>query len=92
MDRRFISLVEEVNKFSINDIKEKIRNKIYKDIEKLRKDDEEFYEKIERLEIIFWRDIVENHSSNLKGLVEKYDSLNRFKSEIELFSVSFNTN
>ena len=92
MDRRFISLVEEVKRYSIDDIKEKIRTKIYKEIEKLRKDDDEFYEKLERLETNLWRELLENHDSNLKGLVKNYVTLNRFKCEIDLFTNSVNTN
>ena len=92
MDRRFISLVEEVNRYSINDIKEKIRTKIYKEIEKLRKDDDEFYEKLERLEIILWQKLIESHDSNLKDLVKNYIILHRFKSEIDYFTNSVNRN
>ena len=50
MDERFINLVEEVNSYSIDGIKNKIRTKILKEIEKLRRDDDEFSKDLERLE------------------------------------------
>ena len=76
MDKTFIKLVEEVNRYSINGIKDKIRTKIYKEIEKLRKDDDdEFSKDLEMLEYDLWRCISEKYDSNLKDLVKIYDSL-----------------
>ena len=92
MDKRFINLVEEVNSYSINDIKDKIRTKIYKEIEKLRKDDDQFSKELERLENGFWHRLLENHYSNLKDLVNLYDSLNSLKFGIEDFTNSVNRN
>ena len=91
MDKRFINLVEEVNSYSLNDIKNKIRTKLYKEIEKLRKDDDQFSEKLERLETNLWRQLLENHDSNLKDLVKIYDSLNSLKFGIDYFTNSVNT-
>ena len=51
MGERFINLVEEVDRYSINDIKDKIRTKIYKEIEKLRKDDYQFSKDIRKVGI-----------------------------------------
>ena len=86
MDKTFIKLVEEVNSYSINGIKDKIRTKLYKQIEKLRKDDDHFSKELERLEIYLWRQLLENHDSNLKDLVKIYDSLNSLKFEIDRFT------
>ena len=92
MDESFIKLVEEVNSYSINGIKDKIRTKLYKEIEKLRKDDDEFSKELERLEYDLWRRLSENHDSNLKDLVKIYDSLNSLKFGIDYFTNSVNTN
>ena len=86
MEEIFIKLVEEVNSYSINGIKDKIRTKLYKQIEKLRKDDDHFSKELERLEIYLWRQLLENHDSNLKDLVKIYDSLNSLKFEIDRFT------
>ena len=86
MEEIFIKLVEEVNSYSINGIKDKIRTKLYKEIEKLRKDDDEFSKELERLEYDLWRRLLENHDSNLKDLVKIYDSLNSLKFEIDRFT------
>ena len=81
MDEMINRLVEEVNSFSINNIKEKIRSKLYKDIEKLRKYDDQFSKKLES-----------NHDSNLKDLVKIYDSLKSLELGIDYFKNSVNTN
>ena len=92
MDKNFIKLVEEVKRYSIDDIKEKLRNKIIKEIEKIRKDDDEFSKELERLESSLWRRLLENHDSNLKDLFNTYDSLNSLKFGVECFTNLVNTN
>ena len=93
MDERFINLVEEVNSYSIDGIKNKIRTKILKEIEKLRRDDDEFSKDLERLEYDLWRHISEKYDdSNLKNLVKIYGSLNRLKFGIDYFTNTVNTN
>ena len=93
MDERFINLVEEVNSYSIDGIKNKIRTKIHKEIEKLRRDDDEFSKDLERLEYDLWRHISEKYDdSNLKNLVKIYDSLNSLKFGIDYFTNTVNTN
>ena len=102
MDKTFIKLVEEVNSYSIDGIKDKVRIKIYKEIEKLRKDDDQFSKKLEMLEIDLWRRLlknhdsngrlIENHNSNLNDLVKIYDSLNSLRFGIDYFTISVNTN
>ena len=92
MDETFIKLVEEVNSYSIDGIKDKIRTKIRKEIEKLRKDDDQFSEKLEMLENNLWRKLLVNHDSNLNDLVKIYDSLKSLKFGIDYFRNSVNTN
>ena len=90
MDRRLINIVEEVNSYSINDIKDKIRTKIYKKIEKFRKDDDEFSKELENFEKGFWFNLTKINYNNLKDLVNLYNSLNRLKIEIDNFTDSVN--
>ena len=102
MDKTFIKLVEEVNSYSIDGIKDKIRTKIHKEIEKLRKDDDQFSKKLERLDYYLWRRLLENHDSNgrllenhdsnLNDLVKIYDSLKSLKFGIDYFTNTVNTN
>ena len=92
MDRRFIKLVEEVNSYSIDDIKDNIRTKIYKEIEKLKNDDDEFSKELEMKEKSFWHYLLKNNYSKLKDLVDLFNSLNSLKYGIENFTNSVNTN
>ena len=66
MDRRFISLVEEVNNFSLDNIKNNIRNSIYNEIARLRKNDQE----IEYKEKDYWNSIIKNDYKDNKKLEE----------------------
>ena len=92
MDKTFIKLVEEVNRYSIDDTKEKIRNKVLKEIEELRKDDDAFSKDLEMLEYDLWRRLSEKYDSNLKKLIKIYDSLKSLKYGIDYFrnTVSIN--
>ena len=92
MDNLFIKIVEEVNSYPIDVIKDKVRTKILKEIEKLRKDEEEFSKELERLEYDLCQRLLLNHDSNLKDLVKIYDSLNSLKFGIDYFTNSVNTN
>ena len=91
MDKSFIKLVEEFNSYSIDDIRDKIRTKIYKELEKLRKYDDQFSKRLEREETNFWCHVLENEDSNLKNLVKLYDSLNSLRFEIDRFKDLVNT-
>ena len=92
MDERFINLVKEVNSYSIDGIKNKIRTKIHKEIEKLRRDDDEFSKDLERLEYDLWVQLTGNHDSNLRNFVKIYSSLKSLKFGIDSFTNSVNTN
>ena len=87
MDRNLANLVEELNNHSIDDIKEKIRTKIYKEIEKLRRENDEFFVDLEMLEKRLWLDItVKFDDSNLKNLVNIYCSLSSLQFGIDNFT------
>ena len=90
MDEIIIKLVEEINKYSIDDIREKIRTKIYKEIEKLRKDDVNFSDQLGILENNLWRNLTKKN--NLRELILFYNSLEDLKYGIEYFKNSVNTN
>ena len=92
MNEMINSLAEEVNSLSINNIKDKIRNKIYKEIEKLRKDDDQFSKELERLENGFLQCLLEIRSSNLKYLINLYNSLNSLEIGINNFKDKVNIN
>ena len=104
MDEEIVNLVEEVNSYSIDSIKDKIRTKILLrilEIKKLRKDDDEFSKELERLEYDLWRRLekydsnerlIENHDSNLNKLIKIYDSLKTLKFGIDYFTNTVNTN
>ena len=92
MDEMINSLVEEVNSLSINNIKEKIRNKLYNDIEKLRKYDDQISKKMESLEYNLWRELLKDHDSNFKDLFKIYDSLKSLEIGIDYFKNSVNPN
>ena len=102
MDETIIKLVEEVNSYSIDRIKDKIGTKIHKEIEKLRKDDDQFSKKLERFEYDLWLKLLNNYDSNgqllvnrdgnLNDLVKIYDSLKSLKFGIDYFTNTVNTN
>ena len=90
MEESFIKLVGEVNSCSIDDIKDKVWTKIFKEIEKLRKEDDQFSKRLESEETNLWQRLLEVHSSNLKDLLKIYDSLNSLKFEIDRFTYLVN--
>ena len=54
MDESLIELIKLLDSQSLEDNREKIRTKIYKDLDKLRKKDYEFSKRLEIEEINFW--------------------------------------
>ena len=54
MDESLIELFKLLDSQSLEDNREKIRTKIYKDLDKLRKKDYEFSKRLEIEEINFW--------------------------------------
>ena len=92
MDEMINRLADQVNGLSINIIKEKIRNKIFKELERLRKDDDHFCKELERLENNLLEDLLIGQNSRLKDLFITYKSLRYLESGIENFSSLVNTN
>ena len=86
MDRNFNKLVEEIKNYSIDDIKEKTRNKIIKRIEELRKNDDLFLKEHDSKERCLWRDILfNNYDETLRNLINYYNSVISLKYEVDLF-------
>ena len=79
MEESVIKLIEKINTQAQKDYREKIRTKIYKEINELRKNDE-FSKRLEREESYFWFSLLrENKDSNLKNLVKIYQCLNSLR-------------
>ena len=73
MDKKIIENFENFfNDQLLKDYKEKIRTKFYKELDELRKKDDEISRKIVRLEIDLWRSFLSLNSndSNLNKLVK----------------------
>ena len=85
MEESFINLVEKINRCSIDDIKDKVRTKISKEIEKLRKEDDQFSKRLESEEVYLWQRLLEGLSSNLIYLIQIYYSLDSLKNAIDNF-------
>ena len=71
----------------LKDYKDKIRTKFYKDLDGLRKKDDEFARKIEMVETDLWRSILNVcNNSNLNNLFKIYDCLHGLKYATDRFS------
>ena len=87
MEERLINLVKKFNSQTIEDNRDKIRNKIWKEIEELRKDDE-FFREIESEERDFFLNLVKCHGSKItkiEKLFKLYESLEMLKYDTERF-------
>ena len=90
MERNFTNLVEKLYNYSIDDIKEKTRNKIKKRIEELRKNDDLFLKEFESRERCLWSDIFFDKDETLRNLIKYYRSIISLKYEVDLFLKSTN--
>ena len=90
MERNFNKLVEELKNYSIDDIKEKTRNKIKKRIEELRKNDDLFLKEHDHKERCLWNDIFFDKDETLRNLIKYYNSVISLKYEVDLFLRSTN--
>ena len=80
MEESLNSLVKTIDSQAQKVTKELIRNKIYKGINELRKNDDEFSRRLEIEEINFWYNLLrECKNSNLINLVNIYDCLKNLK-------------
>ena len=86
MDESLIELFKLLDSQSLEDNREKIRTKIYKDLDKLRKKDYEFSKRLEIEEINFWFNLLTEHKdSKLNNLVNIYECLKNLKYHIDSF-------
>ena len=86
MDESLIELIKLLDSQSLEDNREKIRTKIYKDLDKLRKKDYEFSKRLEIEEINFWFNLLREHKdSKLNNLVNIYECLKNLKYHIDSF-------
>ena len=92
MDESLIELFKLLDSQSLEDNREKIRTKIYKDLDKLRKKDYEFFKRLEIEEFYFWFNLLREHKdSNLNNLVNIYECLKNLKYHIDSFKDLVNT-
>ena len=93
MEQTLLNFVVEVNGLSIERFKDKIRTKIYKEIEKIREDDEEFSKKFEFLEKNLFIDLTSNYNdSNLNKFIKIYNSLRKIEYAINEYKEIVDTN
>ena len=93
MEQTLLNFVGEVNGLSIERFKDKIRTKIYKEIEKIREDDEEFSKKFEFLEKNLFIDLTSNYNdSNLNKFIKIYNSLRMIEYAINEYKEIVDTN
>ena len=88
MDQKIIENFENFfNDQLLKDYKVKTRTKFYKELDELRKKDDEFSRKIERVEIDLWRSFLSEHNNdgNLINLVKIYDCLHGLKYATDSF-------
>ena len=92
MDESLFELLKLLHIQSLEDNREKIRAKIYKEIDRLRKKDDRFCKSLEMNEIRFWLDLLREHKdSNLKKLFYIYECLKDLKFNIDRFKDLVNT-
>ena len=87
MEKKIIENFEKFFDFQLlKDYKNEIRNKICKELDELRKKDNETSRSIERLEVdIFSRFIGKTKDSNLENLIRIYDNLSILKYDFDRF-------
>ena len=95
MDDSLIDLLKKFDNHSIKDYREKIRNKIYKEIEELRKKDYEFSKILEREEDRLFNCLLnldnKKNSKKLINLIKNYDCLVGLKFATDRFKDLENT-
>ena len=93
MEKSFINLVEKLsNSELLKDYRDKIRTNIYKELDELRKKNDEFSRRLEIEESHLWFNLLREHNdSNLNNLVHIYDCLKNLKYDIDRFKDLVNT-
>ena len=76
MDSNFTCQVENIRNFPFSEVKEKVRNKIRKRIEELRKNDDTFFKEFEFREKCLWNERnFTDSDETLRNLLKYYDSI-----------------
>ena len=92
MEESFINLVEKFNSHSLKDYRDQIRTNIYKEIDELRKKNDEFSKRLEIEESHFLSNLLREHNnSNLKIFFNLYECLKNLKYHIDFFKDLVNT-
>ena len=88
MDESLIDLFKKFDNETIDDIRENIRTKIYKELDEHRKKDYEFLKLLEKEESNLFNNLIFLHkkfSGKLNNLIKKYDCLTGLKSATDRF-------
>ena len=86
MDSNFTSQVENIRNFPLSEVKEKVRNKIRKRIEELRKNDDAFFKELEFREKCLWNEIkFTNNDETLRNLIKYYDSILGLEYQVNMY-------
>ena len=87
MDENLNELISLLNSQTLEDNMEKIRTKIYKEIKRLLKDnDEDYFRRLDTEEIHFWYNILRLRTdNNLNNLIKIYECLKILKNNINSF-------
>ena len=91
MEESVINLVEKFNSQLLKDYRDIIRTNIYKELDELRKKNDEFSRRLEIEESNFWFRLLRENNSNLNNLVNIYDCLKNLKYDIDHFKDVVNT-
>ena len=86
MDSNFTCQVENIRNFPLSEGKEKVRNKIRKRIEELRKNDDTFFKEFEFREKCLWseRNFTDNDET-LRNLLKYYDSVLGLEYQVNMY-------
>ena len=86
MDSNFTCQVENIRNFPLSEVKEKVRNKIRKRIEELRKNDDTFFKEFEFREKCLWseRNFTDNDET-LRNLLKYYDSVLGLEYQVNIY-------
>ena len=86
MDRNFTTQVENIRNFPLSEVKEKVRNKIRKRFEELRKNDDSFFKEFEYREKSLWNERnFTDSDETLRNLLKYYDSIIGLEYQVNMY-------
>ena len=86
MDRNFTTQVENIRNFPLSEVKEKVRNKIRKRFEELRKNDDSFFKEFEYREKCLWNERnFTDSDKTLRNLLKYYDSIIGLEYQVNMY-------